>query len=217
MPVWRTGENPVRPRTFNQLMGHAMSRLPTNTSAMTALAALTPTGKNLKGLANSTAAGKPAYLSIAKMNRNTGAFGVVNDVLSESKSLVSPMSPALNITISVIDAIKNNLVTASQPGAELNKIETDIANALTDVATAIGSITTAASTLDATTTNLPTQRTYVSNLSDSLTTGVGALVGANMNEAATKLAAPKVEQQLDAQALSISNSNTKLILKLFEL
>jgi flagellin len=55
------------------------------------------------------------------------------------------------------------------------------------------------------------------NLSDSLTTGVGALVGANMNEAATKLAAPKVEQQLDAQALSISNSNTKLILKLFEL
>jgi flagellin len=139
------------------------------------------------------------------------------DTLSESHSLVSPMSPALNITISVIDAIKNNLVTASQPGAELNKIETDIANALTDVATAIGSITTAASTLDATTTNLPAQRTYVSNLSDSLTTGVGALVGANMNEAATKLAALQGEQQLDSQALSISNSNTKLILKLFEL
>ena len=75
----------------------------------------------------------------------------------------------------------------------------------------------AASTLGATTTKLPTQRTYVSNLSDSLTTGVGALIGTNMNEAATKLAALQGEQQVGAQALSISNSNAKLILKLFEL
>jgi len=141
----------------------------------------------------------------------------------------------------VIDAIKNDLVTASQPGAEWNETETDIAaqqqalvsigssmnitaaaagdlaNILMDLETAIGSINTAASTLGATTTNLPAQPTYFSNLSDSLTTGVGALVGANMNEAATKLAALQVEQQLGAQALSISNSNTKLILKLFEL
>lgn len=47
-------------------------------------------------------------------------------------------------------------------------------------------------------------------------TGVGALVEANMNEAATKLAALQVQQQLGVQALSISNSNTQLILRLFQ-
>jgi len=214
-----------------------MSRRPTNTSAMRALAARAPT--ELKGLANSTAASHPAYLSIAtKMTSDAGALGTVNDALGKRKSLVPPMGPALNTTISLIDAIMNDLITASRPGAELDKIETDIAaqqhslrsigssmniaaatagnlaNTAADVETAIGSITTAANTLGATTTP---QRTYVSNLSDSLTTGVGALVGANMNEAATKIAALQGEQLSGAQALSISNSNTKLILKLFEL
>jgi flagellin len=93
----------------------------------------------------------------------------------------------------------------------------DIKNMLTDVQTAISSMTTAASVLGSTTTNLTTQQNYVSNLSDSLTTGVGSLVDANMNEAATKLAALQVQQQLGIQALSISNSNTQLILKLFGL
>ena len=93
----------------------------------------------------------------------------------------------------------------------------DISNMLKDVETAITSITTAASTLGATTTSLSTQQTYISNLTDSLTTGVGSLVDANMNQAATKLAALQVQQQLGVQALSISNSNTQLILKLFGL
>jgi flagellin-like hook-associated protein FlgL len=183
-----------------------MSRLPTNTSAMRALAANPPTEQNLKGLANSTAAGNPAdWPTATKMSYNAGALGTVNAALSENLSLVSPMSPALNATISVIGPIKNDFVTAPQAGAELDKIETDIA-AQQQPSLRIGSSR-----------NLPTQRAYVSNLSDSLTTGVGALVGANMNEAATKLAALQGEQQLGAQALSISNSNTKLILRLFEL
>jgi flagellin len=92
-----------------------------------------------------------------------------------------------------------------------------LANMLTDAETAIGSVTPAASALGATTTNLTTQRTYVSNLSDSLTTGVGSLVDANMNEAATKIAGVQVQQPLGEQALSISNSITLVNLKLFEL
>jgi hypothetical protein len=53
--------------------------------------------------------------------------------------------------------------------------------------------------------------------SDSLTTGVASLLDANMNEAATKLAALQVQQQLGVQALSISNSNARVILKLIEI
>ena len=291
-----------------------MSSLLTNTSAMTALASLTQTQMNLQktenevstGLRINTAADNASYWSIAtKMKSNVGALGAVNDALSESQSMVSTMTSALNKSIEVIDKIKDDLVTASQPGADLNAIQTDIAkqqaslvsigssstfngqnfletsgstvnlvasydltngvsflsvdttqtalfdattgatsgilgisgaaytsasiltlniaaatagdlaNMLTDVETAIGSITTASSILGSTTTNLTTQQGYVSNLSDSLTTGVGSLVDADMNEAATKLAALQVQQQLGIQALSISNSNTQLILKLF--
>jgi flagellin-like hook-associated protein FlgL len=137
-----------------------MSRLPTNTSAMTALAARAPAEQNLNQAENQVPAGRA------------------------------------------------NSTTADNPA------DWPIAT-LADGETAIGSIAIAASTLAATTTN-PPRRTYLSSLSDSLTTGVGALIGANMNEAATKLAL-QGEQQLGAQALSISNSNTKLILKLFEL
>ncbi len=113
------------------------------------------------------------------------------------------------------------LAARTPTNQDLNQVESqvtavDLANLLTDVETAIGSIT-AAGTLGATTTNLTPQRTCLSNLGDSLTTGVGSLVDANMNEAATKLAALQVQQQLGVQALSISNSNTQLILKLFEL
>ncbi|WP_036261295.1 flagellin [Methylocapsa aurea] len=291
-----------------------MSSLLTNTSAMTALAALTKTQANLNttqnqvstGLRISSAADNASYWSIAtKMQSNVGALGAVSDALSESSALVSTMTSALQSSISVVNAIKNDLVTASNPASDLSKIQTDIAarqslllsiggsanfsgqnflettggtvdlvasydstngvsflsvdtsqtalfdsttapttgilganganfatasvlsldisaatagdlaNMLKDVETAISSLTTAASTLGATTVNITTQQNFVSNLTDSLTTGVGSLVDANMNEAATKLAALQVQQQLGIQALSISNSNTQLILKLF--
>jgi flagellin len=289
------------------------SSLLTNTSAMTALMYLTQTQSNLDqvqnevstGLAISSASDNVSYWSIAtEMNSDVGALGAVDSALSESQSMVATMSAAMNSTISVMDAIKNDLVTASNPGADLSQIQSDItaqqnsllsigqsatfngqnflettggnvnlvasydqtngvsfltintsntqlfettvgategilgsagaasgvsilnmnivgatagqiANMLTDVDTALSSITTAAGILGSTTTNLTTQQNFVSNLSDSLTTGVGSLVDANMNEAATKLAALQVQQQLGVQALGIANSNTQLILKLF--
>src|SRR5664279_2281212 len=60
------------------------------------------------------------------MKSNVGALGAVNDALGESQSMVPTMTSALNTSISVMDAIKKDLVTASQPGADLNAIQTDI-------------------------------------------------------------------------------------------
>jgi flagellin len=296
-----------------------MNSLLTNVSAMTALQALTQTQQSLSttenqistGLAISSAADNASYWSIAtKMSSDVGALGAVQSALSESSSMVSTMSAAMTATISVMDAIKNDLVTASNPGSDLTKIQTDIsaqqsllqsigqsanfngvnflnttgstvslvasydstngvstinintantmlfsiaagasptssgtgildkagtayssasimtlnvssatsgdiANMLTDVNTAINSITTAGSTLGANSTNIATQQNFISNLSNSLTSGIGSLVDADMNQASTKLAALQVQQQLGIQALSIANTNTQMILKLF--
>ena len=85
-----------------------------------------------------------------------------------------------------------------------------------DLATALSSVQTAAAKLGATQNNIDLQSTFVSSLSDSITTGVGSLVDADMNEASTRLNALQTQQQLGIQALSVSNQNSQIILRLFQ-
>lgn len=59
------------------------------------------------------------------------------------------------------------------------------------------------------------QREYVGNLMDSLKSGIGSLVDANMEEASARLQALQVQQQLGVQALSIANQAPQNILALF--
>jgi flagellin len=95
--------------------------------------------------------------------------------------------------------------------------QTTLSNLTSQVDAAIQSITSAASTLGATKTRIDIQSTFVSSLSDSITSGVGSLVDADMNEASTRLQALQTQQQLGVQSLSIANQQTALILKLFGL
>ncbi len=301
------------------------SDLLTNTSAMTALLALNQTQQTLNtyekqvstGLSISGAKDNAAYWSIATtMNTQVGALGAVSSSLSESASMLSTMTAALNQTVSVMDNLQNDLLTAQdlvakgdtadlaktqgdiaqqqqlllsigsssnvngvnfleatagstvqllssydpKAGASFITIDTgsttalfdtastgattgilgsagaaytaasiltldvttsgvtagDIGNMLTDVQTALSKITAAASNVGADQNNVTAQQTFISNLSDSLTAAVGSLVDADMNQASTKISALQVQQQLGVQALAIANSNTQLILKLFQ-
>jgi flagellin len=56
---------------------------------------------------------------------------------------------------------------------------------------------------------------FVSSLSDSLTTGIGNLVDADMSEESALLTSLQTKQQLGVQALSIANSSTSIALSLF--
>jgi len=60
-----------------------------------------------------------------------------------------------------------------------------------------------------------TQAEFVSNLTDSLKTGIGSLVDADMEEASARLQALQVQQQLATQSLSIANQGPQNILSLF--
>ncbi len=80
----------------------------------------------------------------------------------------------------------------------------------------IATLTTAASNLGSTQSNITAQTTFVKSLTDSITTGVGSLVDADMNQASTRLNALQTQQQLGIQSLSIANQNSNLILKLFQ-
>jgi len=57
---------------------------------------------------------------------------------------------------------------------------------------------------------------FASKLSDSLTTGIGNLVDADLSSESAKLTSLQTKQQLGVQALSIANSGPSAILSLFQ-
>jgi flagellin len=77
------------------------------------------------------------------------------------------------------------------------------------------SMTSAAAKLGATSSRIEMQSDFVSKLSDSIDSGVGRLVDAEMNEESTKLKALQTQQSLAIQSLSIANSDSQNILSLF--
>ncbi len=62
---------------------------------------------------------------------------------------------------------------------------------------------------------ISTQNDFVSKLSDSLTSGIGGMVDADMEETSARLQALQVQQQLATQSLSIANQAPQQLLSLF--
>ncbi|MBO9399519.1 flagellin [Shimia sp. R9_3] len=62
---------------------------------------------------------------------------------------------------------------------------------------------------------ISTQNDFVSKLTDSMKSGIGALVDADMEETSARLQALQVQQQLATQSLSIANQGPQQLLSLF--
>jgi flagellin len=62
---------------------------------------------------------------------------------------------------------------------------------------------------------IETQSNFITSLTDSLKSGIGTLVDADMEEASARLQALQVQQQLGVQALSIANQAPQSLLSLF--
>ncbi|WP_274627869.1 flagellin [Arvimicrobium flavum] len=80
----------------------------------------------------------------------------------------------------------------------------------------LAEMTDAATKLGAAKKSVDLQKTFVSQLMDSIDRGVGQLVDADMSKESTRLQALQVQQQLGIQALSIANGNAQNILALFK-
>ncbi|MBC2771753.1 flagellin [Rhizobium sp. AQ_MP] len=92
---------------------------------------------------------------------------------------------------------------------------TEMAEALTLVDSALASMTSAGAQLGSISMRIKLQENFADKLSDSLSSGIGRLVDANMNEESTRLKALQTQQQLAVQSLSIANSSSDVILTLF--
>ncbi len=113
-----------------------MTSLLTNMSAMTALQNLSSTQKTLQqiqsqissGLRVRDASDNAAYWSIATtMKSDTGALSAVKDALNLGSSTVGVATAGLDNTISILQSLKNDLVTAVATPANIDKIQTDVA------------------------------------------------------------------------------------------
>lgn len=87
--------------------------------------------------------------------------------------------------------------------------------ALATVEALINTSISAASTFGSAEGRIATQADFISNLTDSLRLGIGALVDADMEEASARLQALQTQQQLAIQSLSIANQAPQSILSLF--
>ncbi|MDH6266452.1 flagellin [Rhizobium sp. SG_E_25_P2] len=107
----------------------------------------------------------------------------------------------------------------TQNGTEISLSDStadyQIDNMISVVDDMLSQMTDAAATLGATNARIDMQDEFVADLMDTIDSGVGKLVDADMNEESTKLKALQTQQQLGIQSLSIANSNSETILQLF--
>ncbi|HEV2652703.1 MAG TPA: flagellin, partial [Rhizomicrobium sp.] len=114
---------------------------------------------------------------------------------------------AQNMSLSgkiVTMATTATISTQSKASAMIGTLQTS----LTNVDSALAQLSSGAA-------KFSIQATFSQKLSDTLTTGIGQLVDANMAQESALLQSLQVKQQLGVQALSIANQAPQVILSLF--
>ncbi|MEQ9692693.1 flagellin [Shimia sp. SDUM112013] len=132
---------------------------------------------------------------------NPGELVITND----SSDSIQISGQFTNANAGGLGALASIDVSSSAgAAAALGAIETLIDTAI-DASSAFGSVEG----------RINTQSDFVSKLTDSLKTGIGSLVDADMEETSARLQALQVQQQLATQSLSIANQAPQSILSLF--
>jgi flagellin len=137
------------------------------------------------------------------INGSTNQIMALASADGQHRITVQAQNMSLSGAIVTISA-NASISTQTQASAMVTSIE----NSLTNVDSALA-------TLGAGSAKFSIQGTFVQNLSDTLTTGIGNLVDANMAVESAQLTALQTKQQLGVQALSIANQAPQIALSLF--
>lgn len=162
---------------------------------------------------------------------NTGTTDVGSRIATKMASLVNDLNITgisaaasagdLTLTNTTNDdvSIAGQVISSSGTLAGLDDLDvTDAANAQAAMAHITGYIsyaTDVASYYGSVESQISDQSDFMSTLSDAMTSGIGSLVDADMEEASARLTALQTQQQLGIQALSIANQQPQTILSLF--
>lgn len=177
-------------------------------------------GENWLSVDSSQATYNPTKTIVASFSRSGGQVSIGTISVDITKTELIDANDQSGI-LDTQDTTANGNVNYSILSLDISGM-TDTNNDLQDleqmiswVDNGIGKMTTAASSLGAVKQRTNMQKDFVSSLMDAITSGIGTLVDADMNEESTRLQALQVQQQLGGQALSIANQNSQQILSLF--
>jgi flagellin len=134
----------------------------------------------------------------------SGSIQFLANAQASSFITLSSQDMSLGGTIITIPSTAS-LATVTLATAVLSELNASIVN----VNQALGSLGSQAKQLSA-------HNDFIGKLTDTLTSGVGNLVDADMAKESARLQALQVQQQLGAQALSIANQAPQMILQLFK-
>jgi flagellin len=110
-------------------------------------------------------------------------------------------------------SLSGSVVTITSTGSI--STQTKASAMIATVEASLNNVNSALANLGSGSAKFSIQATFVQNLSDTLTTGIGNLVDANMATESAQLTALQTKQQLGVQALSIANQAPQIILSLF--
>ncbi len=168
--------------------------------------------------ATDVAAGLEAAFNayVADNSLDTAALGLVRT--GAALAFTQATGDADNTVAVTLDTIDGDNVAAGG----LNALDTiDVTTeegataALTAVETLIQTSIDAAAQFGSAQGRIEIQSDFISQIADSLKSGIGELVDADMEEASARLQALQVQQQLGVQALSIANQAPQQLLALF--
>jgi flagellin len=110
-------------------------------------------------------------------------------------------------------SLSGSLVTIATTGSI--STQTKASTMVSTIETSLNNVDAALAKLGSGSAKFSIQATFVQNLSDTLTSGIGNLVDANMASESAMLTALQTKQQLGVQALSIANQAPSIALSLF--
>jgi flagellin len=186
---------------LNQLKSAALaaSDTSTNTSSRQALnATFTSLLAQIKSVVSNS-----SFNGINLIDGSTTSLAALASTDGTSKLTVKAQSLAFggtNITLAATQTI-NTVTTATSALALVNASIINVNNALAKLGASANALTT--------------QITFTGELQDTIDTGVGNLVNANLAKESATLTALQTKQQLGIQALSIANSSSQVLLGLF--
>jgi len=147
-------------------------------------------------------------------NATFNGFNLVNGSTNQLTALASA-DGTRRITVSAQNmSLSGSIVTVSA-GAAIST-QSSASTLVATIQTSLTHVDSALAKLSSGAAKFSIQSTFAQNLSDTLTTGIGNLVDANMAQESASLQALQVKQQLGVQALSIANQAPQTILSLFQ-
>ena len=169
--------------------------------------------------ANSRAALNNDFIAIRNsitttvQNAEFNGVNLINGSIAKITSLANAQGTSVITTLGENLTLSHGIVTLTSTAtigtvtaatAQIAIVQTS----LTNVDNALATLGTASKALD-------THLSFVSNLQDTLTTGIGNLVNADLAKESATLQALQTKQQLGIQALSIANTASSALLGLF--